>query len=627
MYFASNRSDTLSLVIRATDRNYLVEYFREVIMCIKTTFKRMALIVATALPLSGVLAVTANAAPVNLILSATGITSAGTSATQIAGPGNSVSVSNTVLGGSGHSIYFTVSGGSTSSGAKSGTIQVNGSINIPTPKVATITLYGYAIVSGAASNNPTDTIIITVISSLPGTEYASSTILVAPSTSLPTTATDSSFNIIAPSGTANVANFTVTELDSGGNTLLPTHAQAITVVGTGVLIASPNLSYSPSSNTSFLTGIPVAPTTDFVISGVSGFGGIATIKILINGKNKRTISIKFTGIAHKIVLTVINSVIGVGDASALRPTAGDPIGIRANTNALEVQEFDGNGNLLAINPSNISIMSSAQQIATSGSLDNVGAYTLGDLAGGTPTSSVVLGVSVNGHNVGATTLTAKDNAHNIASGGVTVRVSNGVTSYVVIAANLATYVPGGLGTLHTTLSNASGTMPAGTYVVFTGQATASIAFATGSAQLPGAPMTVSGPPVQKIGQITVNNVGVYTDSFNAPVNSGNEIISAEAVSKSITIHPATFVVGTGEAVATSESLNEAGNSITAASDIFASVGASADGADRAAALSAAQVLSVLGVIKAFTSSVRVTRIKSAMLAYSMKLILKKVGKK
>ena len=571
--------------------------------------KRIAFIASIALALTGFLALPAEATgtPVNLIASATGVTPAGTVATQIAGPANFVAVSNTFAAGlAAKPVYFTLSGGVTTTATSSGTIAAGATVGIATTTPGTITLQGYAITNGAAATSPTDVIVITVISSLPGTAYASSTIFAAASTAQPTPATDAAFSVSAPSGAANVANFTVTEVDSGGIALQAASAKPITVIATNALISSPNLTASPSGNSTYMTGIPVNPTTDFVISGIPGFGGTATVAISVNSVLVKTYSIKFTGIASRIVLTPINSVVGVGAASALLPSSFNPIGITANTNALEVQEFDAQGNLLALTPANISISSSAPTIASAGSFDAAGIYTLGDIPGGTATTTSAMGVSINGLSVGTTNFTATDTALGLSSSSVPIRVSSGKPTSAVITTNAPNYALGALGTMSTLVSDAAGPLPAGTYIVFASQSVSSTALSTGSAQLPGAPANISGPPAIKQGEVVVNNQGLYTFSFNAPIVSAEVTVNGTPANSSITITPATFTVGagaSGPAVASTDATNESSDASTAAVEVQSLTDGQANTADQAVATVNTNATGVQALIITFNASV------------------------
>ena len=574
--------------------------------------KRIAALASIALALTGILAIPAHATgtQVNLIAGATGITAAGTSATQFSGPGNFVTVGNTVISGpSAKSVYFTVNGGVTSTGTTTGTLAAGASVNIATTTPATITVLGYEITNGAAATSPTDTIVITVVNTLPGTVYASSVIWAAPSTSLPTSATDAAFAVTAPASATNVANFTVAEVDASGNAMQAANAKPITILATNAFVSSPNFLASPSANSTYLTGTPVNATTDFIVSGIPGFGGNATISISVNGAIVKTYTIKFTGIASKIVLTPINSVVGLGVANAILPSAFNPIGITANTNALEVQEFDSLGNLLATNSANISVTSSTPSVAISGGIDGVGNYPLGGSAGAPLTSSKSLGVSVTGVAVGTASFTVTDNVLNLTSNAVSIRVSSGKPTSAVITTNLSNYPVGGVGTMSTTVSDAAGPLPAGTYIVFASQAVASIALSGGSALLPGAPIAVSGPPAQKVGQVTLNNQGVYSFTFNAPNSDANVTISGTPANNSITITPATFIVGvgvTGPAVAAPESDIEGYNSATSSGDVSTLTNGQADAADQAAQSAVTQTTAVQAVVTAQTALVTTT---------------------
>ena len=592
--------------------------------------RNLALTAVLALGLGGISAVASQAAtnPVNLITSATSVTPAGTTATQLVGPANFVTVKNTVASAlQAHAIFFTVSGGTTSSGTNSGNIAVGGSIQILCSHVGTITLLGYAIINGAATTSPTDTIVITVVSSLPGTVYASSLVLAAAGTTIPTSATDAAFSVTQPAGTAKVANFTVAELDAAGNAILAANAKPISVTVTNGVISSPNLAGSASGNTAYLTGVPVHAITNFVLSGINGLGGVSTVTIAVNGVTVKTYSVTFTGLASKIVLTAINSVVGIGTATAILPTPTAPIGITANVNALEVQEFDAAGHLLVINPGNIRISSSVPAVAVGGAIDIANRFPLGDIMGGTSTTNTAAGVSVTGVSAGTTTFTATDISQLLSSVPASIRVSNGVPTSVVLSTNLSTYVSGAVGILRTTISNAAGTTPAGTYIVFTGQASSSIVLATGSALLPGAPVAVTTPPVQKVGQVTVNNAGVYAFSFNAPSANVTVTITGVAATPAIAVTPAIFIVGTVPDVATAESLLEVSYAQNVDSDVATYIKGATDAASVTAQDSLAKSTSALAAIAHLSIVVKAVLAKALALAKIDKKILVRLGRK
>ena len=592
--------------------------------------RTLALTAVLALGLGGISAAASQAAtnPVNLITSATSVTPAGTTATQLVGPANFVTVKNTVASAlQAHAIFFTVSGGTTSSGTNSGNIAVGASIQILCSHVGTITLLGYAIINGAATTSPTDTIVITVVSSLPGTVYASSLVLAAAGTTIPTSATDAAFSVTQPAGTAKVANFTVAELDAAGNAILAANAKPISVTVTNGVISSPNLAGSASGNTAYLTGVPVHAITNFVLSGINGLGGVSTVTIAVNGVTVKTYSVTFTGLASKIVLTAINSVVGIGTATAILPTPTAPIGITANVNALEVQEFDAAGHLLVINPGNIRISSSVPAVAVGGAIDIANRFPLGDIMGGTSTTNTAAGVSVTGVSAGTTTFTATDISQLLSSVPASIRVSNGVPTSVVLSTNLSTYASGAVGILRTTLANAAGTMPAGTYIVFTGQASSSIVLATGSVLLPGAPVAVTTPPVQKVGQVTVNNAGVYAFSFNAPSANATVTITGVAATSAIAVTPAIFIVGTVSDVATAESLLEVSYAQNVDSDVATYIKGATDAATVTAQDSLTKSTAALAAIAHLAIVVKAVLAKALALAKIDKKILLRLGRK
>ena len=103
-------------------------------MLTRPSFRGAALLSVIALAIGGLSATSAQAAPVNLIASATAVSSPGTFVTQIAGPANYVTGSNTVVVGPGVlPIYFTVSGGTTTTSTTSGTIPAGGSVRSHMP--------------------------------------------------------------------------------------------------------------------------------------------------------------------------------------------------------------------------------------------------------------------------------------------------------------------------------------------------------------------------------------------------------------------------------------------------------------------------------------------------------------
>jgi hypothetical protein len=618
------------------------------IMSTKTAFKRIALVAAAALAIGGVSAVSAQATGTSdwyITATSTNVPTAGASitaetATQIAGPGNFVTLNNNQA----LAVYFTVTGGATTAGATSGTVAgTTGSVSIATPTVGTITVTSYDISAlGAASTTATSTVTISVVAALAQTVYGSSTVYGGPGTSI-VTADATIPNAVA--GALNVANFNVTELDNSSTPLsLTTGWKPITVTVTNGLISTGTVAagFPTSAGTTYISGTQTAAgSNDFILNGIPGLSGTSTVTISVNGVVVKTYSVVFTGTAVKLVLTAVNSVVGVGSATSLLPTvgvSGVATGITANTNALEIQEFDANGNAIAVVPSNVVITPAASTIATAGSLHTSG--TLGDISGGTALSTSVVGADINGVAAGTTTFTATDSTTvsgtTLTSAPVSVRVSSGVPTSVVLSTDAASYSAGAAGTLTTTLSDAAGTLPAGTYVPFTGQATSSYALTVGTASLPGAPAAIAGTvstvPVVA-GEVTVNDAGVYTDSFNAPISDATGVtISATPVTAAtgatqIVVTPATFDVASGSsqaANAATDAANEATDAANAATDAANAAADSADAATQAAMDAGDKADAALAAVTALSQQVTTLLAKVAALAATIAKIAKKV---
>ena len=611
-------------------------FFERKTMSTKTAFKRVALVAAAALAIGGISAVSAQATTTTgdwtatVASSSSGAATTTETATQIAGPGDYVTLQDTGV----KDVYFTVTGGTTTTATTSGTVVALGFVSIATPTVGTITVNSYQITGGAAATTASTTLTISVVAALPQTVYGSSTVYGGPSTTV--VSADATIPAAA-AGATLVANFNVTELDTSTTALpLTTGFKGITATATNGLLTSSGGISNPTGTT-YISATPSAAVTNFVLSGITGLAGTSTVTISVNGVVVKTYSVVFTGTAVKLVLTAINSVVGVGAATALLPTvgvAGSATGITANTNALEVQEFDANGNAITVNPANIVVTPAASTTATAGSLHTSG--TLGDISGGTALSTSVIGVDVNGVAAGTTTFTATDSATvsgtTLTSAPVSVRVSSGAPTTVVLSTDASSYAAGAAGVLTTTLSDAAGTLPAGTYVVFTGQASSSYALTVGSSSLPGAAAAVAGTlstvPVVA-GQVTVNDAGVYTDSFNGPISDAAAVtISATATDATqIVVTPATFSVSSGSsdaANAATDAANEATDAANAATDAANAAADSADAATQAAQDAGAKADAALAAVTALSQQVTSVLAKIAGLAASLARIIKKV---
>jgi len=633
-----------SLQVNQAEREKFFQstFFERKIMSTKTAFKRLALVAAAALAIGGVSAVSAQAsAPDWTISNSSGTVGQATSAetaTQIAGPGNFVTLTNAYAG----SVYFTVTGGATTTGTTSGTVAEvtvagTGVISIATPTVGTVTVSSYDITGGTAAASATSTVTISVVAALPGTLYGASTVYANSGLTVGTSTTDANFSVSQPAGTASVANFDVNEQDASGNALTSGFV-AVTATSTNGLLTSTG-GITTASGTTYISGTPTTNHVNFVLSGLANVSGTSTVTISVNGVVAKTYSVTFTGTASKIVLKAINPVIAVGSA-----TAELAAGITANTEALEVQEFDANGNAIAVTPANITITPAASTIATAGSLSQSALDTLGHIQGGTVLSTTVTGVSLNGVAAGTTTFTATDSATvagtTLTSAPVSVRVSSASPTTVVLSTDASAYAAGGLGTLTTTISDAAGTVPAGVYAVFTGQASSSYALTVGTSSLPGGAVALVtagasgsgtlGAAAVPAGSVTVNDSGVATDTFNAPISDATGVtISATAAATTITVTPATFDVTSGAsdaANAATDAANEATDAANAATDAANAAADSADAATQAAQDAGDKADAALAAVTALSQQVTTLLAKVAAVSAALAKISAAIAK-
>ena len=595
-------------------------------MSTKTVFKRVALIAAVALAIGGISAVAANASNNAILTYAAGDGSPVApfnTGNGVAGPANTVTLA--YVGSATLKGYVTVSGASATI-LSGGTVAsptvtnlavgaVTTNIVVATPAVGTITASVYTETgagTGLFSSTAAETVAITVNATAQNNVFnaAKSTVYGASGLNPPTLLTDGAFSVTAAAATLNVARFEVVELDASGNAVTGAALKPITAYTT-IGSITPSIGAAGFVTGAYSTGTPSSNVSDFVLNGI-GVAGIATITITVNGVAK-TYTVVFTGAAAKIVLTVVNPVVAVGAAATLLGA-----GITANTNALEVQEFDAIGHLLAVNTGTITVASSNAAIATANTPSiAVGALPvnfLGGIISGTALSTTVAGVSLTGVTAGSATFTATDSLGAVTSLPLTVRVSSGVPTSVVLTTNSNSYSSGGVGTLTTTLSNAAGTLPAGTYLVLSyAGATSSFALTSGTGNLPAA-------------SVTVNDAGVYTDTFNAPISDGTVTISAVPAVATITVVPATFTVASSATASIQKAIdaaNEATSAAKASTVAAAAAGVLAGQAVQAAKDAGAQATVATAAVAAL--SVRVTNVLAKIAALS-KLILRLIKK-
>jgi len=335
----------------------------------------------------------------------------------------------------------------------------------------------------------------------------------------------------------------------------------------------------------------------FILSSITGLPGASTVTISVNGVVVKTYTATFTGAAAKIVATLINPVIGVGTAAALLP------GITANTLAVKVQEFDANGNALAVPALTITPAATATVSATAVTA------TSGTFADGSTASATAAGLNLTGVAAGTTTLTVTDGT--LVSAPVTVRVSSGVATKVVYTTDAASYPAGGAGKLTVTVSDAAGTLPAGSYTLATGTAVSSLAFAVAPANL--------------MNPVVLNDMGQAMNVFNAPLSDGTVTVGGTSTT-TVMSTPAVFTVtssASDAANAAVDAANEATDAANAATDAANAAADSADAATQAAQDAGDKADAALAAVTALSQQVVMVLAKVAALSKLLVRIIKK----
>ena len=574
-------------------------FFERKTMSTKTVLKRVALVAAAALAFGGITAVTAQAA-VNLTIS-TGYNGATTQAgNSIAGPANSTSIT-----AGAQREYVTITGGTFVGGTTAQTLSIGGLISIATPTVGTITVSGYNETSpGVFSTAVNDTITITVIPFVAGTVYGGQTVWGASGVTVPTAVTDGAFSVTASAlpASTQVANFLITEADVNA-VALTTGWKAITATVTNGLLSTPVTNPAGTASITPTTYIAATQTAagpvDIALSNITGLSGTSTVTISVNGVVAKTYTVTFTGAAVKIVLTALNPVIGIGTAAALAANVSPNATITANTGALKAQEFDANGNALVVPALTLASSDTAKVAVAIPALLVAGSF-----------SATAVGISPTGVAAGTSSVTVTDGT--LTSNAVSLRVSSGAPTSVVVTSDAAAYPAGGAGTLSYTASDAAGTLPAGTYYLVYATAPAS-SFA----------LTVGVLPTTSL---TVNESGVQTVAFNAPLSDGTTTI-AGTPSTGITETPASFTVSSGAsdaANAATDAANEATDAANAATDAANAAADSADAATQAAQDAGDKADAALAAVTALGQQVTSVLAKVAALSALLVRIIKKV---
>ena len=350
----------------------------------------------------------------------------------------------------------------------------------------------------------------------------------------------------------------VTSKNSAGTDLSATTVLTASVTGPGSV--SIGAAYTGAGSIS--RAVTGAAGNQYIAFYGDGNPGVGTITISAGSTVIATRSVTFYGAATTLTLTALNGVIDAETAAIATLNS-----VTANNDALMVVATDVNGRVVPLVASNLTVTPASTALISSGIVDQNGSHFAGGGTSGTACSATNTCVILNGVHagIGTTTVTVKDAATGLVSNPVTIRTSSGVPTSVVFTTDASNYATGRIGTLTETVSDVAGTLPAGTYTVFSGPHSVTSSMALAVNNLP------------NLATLTVNNSGVATQSFNAPLSDGTTTISATGA-LGVAVTPISFVVGSGTTV----NIKEASDATNAATAAAKDTGALADLADQAA---------------------------------------------
>ena len=217
---------------------------------------------------------------------------------------------------------------------------------------------------------------------------------------------------------------------------------------------------------------------------------------------------------------------------------------------------------------------------------------------------------------GTTTFTAT--VGTLVSNSVSVRVSSATPTSVVYTTDAAAYPAGGAGKLTVTVSDAAGTVPAGQYVLATGAATSSLAFAVN-------------PAAALAATVVLDDNGSLTTSFNAPLSDGTVTVGGTSTTGTgaVTVTPTTFTIASASsdaANAATDAANEATDAANAATDAANAAADSADAATQAAQDAGDKADAALAAVTALSQQVTTLLAKVAALASTLAKITAAIAK-
>jgi hypothetical protein len=599
-------------------------------MSTKTSFKRIALVAASALAIAGFSAVPSQAASgvddgntyawCSTAAEGSGKNQniAGNNAcTAIAGPANSVVISldaatrsadaltgdhaamtaaNAVVSVTG-STFSAASTAVLGAGTAPTTATIasgaTGTVTVPTTAVGTITVrYFKEVTTGVYSATASNTVTITVIAAAVANIYSSAqTYALETSADVAvaglTDATTAAFSGVTASagtsgGTTAVAEFKIVQKDANGDALSANFkaVSAETTLGAvGVAYNAPTGSYA---------GVAAASAnntnTRFWLFG-DGRSGTATVTLKANGVTVGTYTVTFyASTIASLAMVAVNPNIAANSGSFTK----------AAYNLVLVAK-DSSGNAITGGTPGVSFTSSTTGVGTAA----LGSYNT--------TAKGWLVVVTAGGTAGSTTITAKDTATGLITATASVTAASSTISSIAMAVDAAEYAPGSLVTVTLTAKDSKGG------AVADGKYAGVLAGAVKSSQTIQSGLWLNDTAEDATGLYNEGDVvftnGVATKTFYAPgvnfrlagatstiANLATAVQEQALVAEANIINDATASLALDAANAATDAANnaydEAQNATQAASDALAAVTALA-----------AQVKSLIASVKKLTAAV------------------------
>ena len=569
-------------------------------MSTKTTFKRIALVAVAALGF-GLLSVVPSSAATPVADSFTGaaassvtLGSAATTDTVLSyisvAAADAMTLTSTIISspitssattvglavGSGSTNVNTTytSGGTITAGSAGARTTAAITASFTPDKVGTYTI---KLVTAGGTNNASLTWTVTAVAA--GTSSATTSTSILNAGAVSTGSADATVAVNYAVSASQVALIVVTPLAATGSAISVAEALTVSVSGPGTVgIGSTNTTASVGKSYTGTAG-------DYKVSvWADGVAGVSTITIKSGTVTLGTETVTFYGPAASAVATLVTPVINTGSGAA--------------TGAVTAVVKDAGGNL--VNGKAVFAVSGTTTVfaSTTGTTDADGfvSFNLTGLAAGTST------VTVQDVAAGSTATWA--------SAPVSVRAGSKVVKSVSLSLDKATYAPGELATLTVKLLDASGLAVAdGTYSPFTTALTSTRALSAGDLTATNTLATGS------------TSTGTLTFKLNAPITSGDFVISALGASGLAAAQAGLAISATGAVVLSTETLDaisaagdaaaEATDAANAATDAAnaaaeaadAATAAAQDAADAVAALSA-QVVEMVAALQAQNDSLR-----------------------